>query len=76
MTIRSFSCWLLLSMAALIAASLAESMGADSNAILSTLQQIKPVAVAEPSRALFMIIGLGAVVICYRQAWRNFRSKS
>jgi hypothetical protein len=75
MTLRSFGYWLVLcSLGVAVAATtglsgneLAASpitAAASSSAALSGL---------EHERTIFLVIGIAALLFCYRQAWRNFR---
>ncbi len=76
MTLQAFRYWLFIALAAFVVAGFTNSFGADAETILTSLPTIQPVAVPEPSRALFMALGFLAVLFSYRQAWRNFSRKA
>lgn len=77
MLIRSFSYWLVCSVAAAFAVNAAES---DASANLDftlpegTLTTVLPVP--EPSRALMLFAGIMAMAFTYRRAWLNWKRGS
>jgi hypothetical protein len=71
---RTMFFWLTTTAIAVLAAGASE-LGAETHPLWAVPSQADILPVPEPSRALFLGIGIMAIAFTYRQAWMNWKRK-